>query len=99
MTSHAVLVKFKEAIEASSMTALGEVEALHYQDETKTWKLETANPESVRRQLLKLALKDNLNIVSLQSESKSLEDVFRSLTIELDPADGQAGHKQVDQPI
>jgi ABC-2 type transport system ATP-binding protein len=99
MTSHTVLVKFKEAIETSSMTALGEVEALHYQGEIKTWKLETANPESVRRQLLELALKDNLNIVSLQSENKSLEDVFRSLTVEPNQPDAQAGDKQGAQPI
>jgi ABC-2 type transport system ATP-binding protein len=34
----------------------------------------------VRKQLLELSLQHNLNIVSLQSESKSLEEVFRLLT-------------------
>ncbi|MBS1934468.1 MAG: hypothetical protein JST96_10750, partial [Bacteroidetes bacterium] len=47
---------------------------------TGNWKLETSNPESVRKQLMQLSLQHNLNIVSLQSESQSLEDVFRSLT-------------------
>ena len=43
------------------------------------FKLQTANPESVRKQILELALQHNLNIVSLQSESQSLEDVFQVL--------------------
>ena len=43
-------------------------------------KLQTTNPDSVRKQLLELSLKNNLNIVSLQSESNSLEDIFRNLT-------------------
>jgi ABC-2 type transport system ATP-binding protein len=47
---------------------------------TSTFKLHTAKPEAVRKQILELSLQHNLNIVSLQSESQSLEDVFRSLT-------------------
>jgi ABC-2 type transport system ATP-binding protein len=79
LNNHAVLVTFKEAVEGSALAALREVVAVE-QSETKKWKLQTSNPEVVRRQLLELALKDNLNIVSLQSENKSLEDVFKSLT-------------------
>lgn len=45
-----------------------------------TWKFETNDPETLKKQLLELALKYNLNIVSLQSETSNLEDVFRSLT-------------------
>ena len=37
------------------------------------------NPEIVRKQILELALQHNLNIVSLQSEDQSLEDMFRLL--------------------
>jgi len=47
---------------------------------TGHWQLVTRDAESVRRQLLELALQNNLNIVSLQSENQSLEDVFRDLT-------------------
>jgi ABC-2 type transport system ATP-binding protein len=39
----------------------------------------------VRKQLLEMALQHNLNIVSLQSENQSLEEVFRSLTTSQDP--------------
>ncbi len=45
-----------------------------------TFQLHTTDPDSVRKQLLELSLKNNLNIVSLQSESNSLEDVFKHLT-------------------
>lgn len=45
-----------------------------------TWKFETSEPETLKKQLLELALKNNLNIISLQSETSNLEDVFRSLT-------------------
>jgi ABC-2 type transport system ATP-binding protein len=45
-----------------------------------TWRFETSDPETLKKQLLELALKNNLNIVSLQSETSNLEDVFRSLT-------------------
>lgn len=44
------------------------------------FQLSTTNPESVRKQLLQLSINNNLNIISLQSQSNSLEEVFRSLT-------------------
>ncbi|HEX3025186.1 MAG TPA: gliding motility-associated ABC transporter ATP-binding subunit GldA [Chitinophagaceae bacterium] len=43
--------------------------------------IQTNNPEALRKHLLQLSLQQNLNIVSLQMQSQSLEDVFRSLTI------------------
>ncbi|MDP4263476.1 MAG: gliding motility-associated ABC transporter ATP-binding subunit GldA [Bacteroidota bacterium] len=45
-----------------------------------TWKFETGDPEKLKKQILQLAIEKNLNIVSLQSESVNLEDVFRNLT-------------------
>jgi len=48
--------------------------------EHNLFKLHTSDPEAVRKQILELALQQQLNILSLQSESRSLEDVFRSLT-------------------
>ena len=44
------------------------------------FKFHTISPELIRKQLFELSLKHNLNIVSLQTEGHSLEDVFRSLT-------------------
>lgn len=74
-----VVVQFKEAVDKSVLEKLNEVlKAEQFQD--RGFKLHTANPEIVRKQILELALQQNLNIVSLQSESQSLEEVFRTLT-------------------
>ncbi|MGX5820134.1 gliding motility-associated ABC transporter ATP-binding subunit GldA [Chitinophaga lutea] len=48
--------------------------------EGHTWRLYTADPESVRKNLLQFALNNNRNILSLHSNSQSLEAVFRELT-------------------
>ena len=77
--SHAVIVQFKEAIDKDLLENLMEVKSVQ-QLATGNWQLATDNPESVRKQLLQLSLQHNLNIVSLQSENFSLEEVFRNLT-------------------
>ncbi|HMK02639.1 MAG TPA: gliding motility-associated ABC transporter ATP-binding subunit GldA [Ferruginibacter sp.] len=77
--SHVVLVQFKENVSVDKLKALKDVTAVE-QFETTNYKLQTLNPESVRKQLLELSLQNNLNIVSLQSESNSLEEVFKTLT-------------------
>ncbi len=77
--SHAVLVQFKESIDKDLLENVRDVKTVQ-QLPTGYWQLATDNPESVRKQLLELSLQHNLNIVSLQSESHSLEEVFRNLT-------------------
>ena len=77
--SHAVIVQFKEAVEIELLKKLSDVDNVQ-QFQITNFKLETHNPESVRKQLFELSLQHNLNIVSLQSESHSLEEVFRNLT-------------------
>jgi ABC-2 type transport system ATP-binding protein len=76
---HFVLVEFKENITPDLLQSIKEVSDI-VQEQTNNYKLKTKNPESVRKQLLELSLKNNWNIVSLQSETSSLEDVFKSLT-------------------
>jgi len=45
------------------------------------WKLLTSKPEELKREVMKWALENNINISAMQSsESQSLEDVFRNLT-------------------
>jgi ABC-2 type transport system ATP-binding protein len=77
--SHVVIVQFKEPVDKHLLESINHVTGV---DETSpgNFKLQTPNPEQVRKQILELSLLHNLNIVSLQSESQSLEDVFRSLT-------------------
>ena len=77
--SHAVLVQFKENIDENILKNINGVDNIKHLA-TGNWQLATSNPESVRKQLLELSLQRNLNIVSLQSESHSLEEVFRNLT-------------------
>jgi ABC-2 type transport system ATP-binding protein len=74
-----VQVQFKEALEAEWLRRLNGVISVNKTD-SATWAIETNDPELVRRQLLQLSVEQNLNIISLQSHSQSLEEIFRSLT-------------------
>jgi len=74
-----VVVQFKEAVEKSLLENLESVTTVVLSDKSD-FKLQTTNAEAVRKQLLELANQQNLNIVSLQTESQSLEEVFRNLT-------------------
>jgi ABC-2 type transport system ATP-binding protein len=74
-----IQVSFREAIDQSLLQKLKKVIAIHKSGDFH-WEIETDDPTEVKKQLLELALQNNLNIVSLQNESGSLEDVFRNLT-------------------
>ena len=77
--NHVVLVQFKENVPLETLEKIKEVAGIK-QPSTFNFQLSTNNPEAVRKQLLELSLQNNWNIVSLQSESNSLEEVFRNLT-------------------
>jgi len=75
-----VIVQFAEAIDKTLL--------MHIKDAAKIdgmqnagFQIQTSNPDAVRKDLLSLALEHNLNIVSLQTQSQSLEKIFQSLTI------------------
>jgi ABC-2 type transport system ATP-binding protein len=72
-------VSFKETIERSLLEQLPAVKEIT-RSEANNWQLATHDSDQLRKQILALALQHNLNIVSLQSENQSLEDIFRSLT-------------------
>lgn len=74
-----VSIEFREEVSMSRLAALQDVKSVN-QLAHNHYRLSTANPESVRKQLLQLSIDNNLNIVSLQNETNSLEDVFRGLT-------------------
>lgn len=78
-SSTVVRVQFKEALEQEWLRRLAAVKSVTKID-TYTWSIETNDPDTVRTELKKLERENNLDIVSLQSESQSLEEVFRSLT-------------------
>jgi len=78
-SSNTVKVSFKESIDKSWLEQLATAKSVNKID-ANNWQLATDNPEQLRKQIFELSLLHNLNIVSLQSDSQSLEDVFRSLT-------------------
>jgi ABC-2 type transport system ATP-binding protein len=78
-SSNTVKVSFKESIDKSWLEQLSAARSVNKID-SNNWQLATDNPEQLRKQIFELSLLHNLNIVSLQSDSQSLEDVFRSLT-------------------
>ena len=78
-SSNTVKVSFKESIDKTWLEELSAARSVNKID-ANNWQLATDNPEQLRKQIFELSLLHNLNIVSLQSDSQSLEDVFRSLT-------------------
>jgi ABC-2 type transport system ATP-binding protein len=80
--NHAVIVEFGQAITPNLHEEFGGKVIMLAPNRLK---VETQNPEAVRKQILQLALQHNLNIVSLQSETQSLEDIFRNLTNDQKP--------------
>ena len=79
-SSSIVRVQFKEALEQEWLRRLEGVKSVNKVD-TYTWSIETNDAEKDRTELKKLERENNLDIVSLQSESQSLEDIFRTLSV------------------
>jgi ABC-2 type transport system ATP-binding protein len=78
-TSNIVNVTFKEPLEPEWLTRLEGVTKVTKQD-TYSWQVEGNDANHLKKQLLELSLRHNLNIVSLQTAGGSLEEIFRSLT-------------------
>ncbi|SEN64305.1 protein involved in gliding motility GldA [Chitinophaga rupis] len=74
-----IQVTFGEPVDAAALEQLPEVTRV-VGSEGNTWQLFTGNVEAVRKNLLQFALINNRNILSLQSNSQSLEAIFRQLT-------------------
>jgi ABC-2 type transport system ATP-binding protein len=76
---HIVIVQFSGKIDPQVLLNLNDVQSVE-EESASVFKIQASDPENVKRQLLKLSLENNLNIISLQSETKSLENIFRNLT-------------------
>jgi ABC-2 type transport system ATP-binding protein len=79
-TQETVIVEFRETVDENLLRGLSSATDLQKIGNSK-FRIQNPDVQAVRKQILELALQHNLNIVSLQSESQSLEEVFRSLTV------------------
>jgi ABC-2 type transport system ATP-binding protein len=78
-SSHILIVQFSEKIDSQILLNIDVVQKIEEEDPF-IYKIQTLDAEALKKQILKLSLENNLNILSLRSETKSLEDVFRNLT-------------------
>ncbi len=72
-------VVLQEPLEAEWLQRLSSVQTVN-KIGTNEWELGCTDVALAQRQLMELALRQNLNIVSLQAGGTSLEEVFRELT-------------------
>lgn len=77
--AHVVIVEFARKINIHLLKNLAGVEQV--EEKENQYHIQTADPDKVKKLLLELSLASNLDILSLQSKSKSLEEVFRNLTV------------------
>ena len=77
-----VKVEFKEMVPIDWLKNLQNVTTVE-NIQSKIFNMHCSNAELVKKQILQLAIEKNLNIISLQSEGQSLEDIFRSLTVSI----------------
>src|SRR5436190_5618975 len=76
---HSVTVEFKEPVQIDWLKNLNGVNSVK-NIQSSMFNIQCSNAESVKKQLLQLAIEKNLNIISLQSAEQSLEEIFRTLT-------------------
>jgi ABC-2 type transport system ATP-binding protein len=74
-----IRVEFKETVPIEWLQNLQQVVDVKNIQST-IFNIQCPNTELVKKQILQLSIDKNLNIVSLQSESQSLETIFKTLT-------------------
>ena len=75
-----VMVHFAKTVDITTLSNLETVEKVTM--ENNHYSIQTSNPEKVKKLLLEFSVENNLDILSLQSKSNSLEEIFRDLTME-----------------
>jgi ABC-2 type transport system ATP-binding protein len=78
-TQGALVVTFEKEIDKALFKQLKHT-SRQEQITPKQWKLYTTKPEDLRKEVMQWSLNNDININSLQSETQSLEEVFRTLT-------------------
>lgn len=77
-SAHIVIVQFGKEIDISPLKNWEGVESM--EQISGQYHIQTLDPEKIKKRLLAFSLENNLDILSLQSKSNSLEEVFRNLT-------------------
>ncbi|MEY4867475.1 MAG: hypothetical protein RIT36_374, partial [Bacteroidota bacterium] len=78
-TSSSIRVGFREEVSKEALSAIAGVRAV-LQLGAMEWELETTDPDALGKELMGFALQHNVNIVSLHTQARRLEDIFRDLT-------------------
>lgn len=78
-TQGAIIVSFEQEPAGELFTEL-KYAAQYEQCGNATWKLLTDTPDELRKELMQWALRHDISINSIQKETQSLEEVFRTLT-------------------
>ena len=74
-----VVVQFAKNADMYHLDKLEAVEKVTVENDQ--YFIQTSNPEKVKKGLLEYSVENNLDILSLQSKSNSLEEIFRELTL------------------
>ena len=77
--THTILIEFSQNPREALFMNLPQVE-LAKQLKPGTWLIQTSGDADVREELFRLAVKNNLVILSMHTHDRKLEDVFRELT-------------------
>lgn len=75
-----IRVQFKESLEAQWIERAVKSHIGIERISAQEWEIRATDIPEAKKQLLEMALRENLNIISLQSGEQSLEEVFRALT-------------------
>jgi ABC-2 type transport system ATP-binding protein len=78
-SSSSIRVGFREEVSKETLAAIAGVRGVT-QLGAMEWELETTDPDALSKELMGFALQHNLNIVSLHTQTRRLEDIFRDLT-------------------
>ena len=77
--TNVVIIEFNKSIKKELLEKIEGVEKLVNHKEN-TWLIESTKNIDIRGDLFQFAVKNNLTVLSLQKQEKSLEDVFKILT-------------------
>ena len=77
--THTIGVEFGDEINPDILRVLPAIDEIR-QLKSGTWLIETTGDYDIREELFKLAVKNNLVILSMHRKDRKLEDVFRELT-------------------